>query len=278
MKIVSTGATLSSPEFYKKKKKARQTKLIVAGVGLLVVLGAFVFVSRMERFRISAVSVSGAQVISSDDVERVAKETLSGYYLYLVPRDSSFLYSRQALERELGASFPRFSNLGVSLASLQELEVTVSERKPYALYCGAEISPQDASVCYFLDTEGFIFDFAPTFSEGVYFVYASAQALENPRGSQFLPASVFKSLTDFVEGLKALGFEPRALKSGESQFEIFLPSEARILLARESDLALIYSDLESFLADEAIKTQENFLERVAELDLRTANKVFYKFK
>ena len=105
-----------------------------------------------------------------------------------------------------------------------------------------------------------------------------APALEDPLGKEFMPVATFGALAQFVEDLPALGIEPLAAEVGQEEIIIILRGEARMRLRRESDLALIHSNLAAFLGDESIRVQTDFIQRVAELDLRTENKVFYRFK
>jgi hypothetical protein len=273
MKIVSTGRTISTTEYYEKKlKERRRRRLLVVGC-LLLVAGLAVFLSRLEQVRIREVTVSGARVIPEDKVIAAASEAISGYYLYLIPRNNALLYPRQGVEETLSQTFPRTSSVSASLAGMNALNIEVSEREPYALYC-----PPGEATCYFLDYQGFIFDISPTFSEGVYFTYSFESPLPDPLGREMLPVEEFQALAQFIEGLPRLGLDAyRAVISADS-FEVILPREARVLAPRGVNLALIYSNVGSFLESDEIKGDKDFLSRFSELDLRTENKVFYRFR
>ena len=152
----------------------------------------------------------------------------------------------------------------------QKLLITVEERAPFALYC--------ISDCFFLDEEGFIFANAPSFSSGVYFVYVTENPVLNPLGKRFITIEEFESLSRFKETLAMLGIESLALDVGDSEYRLTMLESGQIIWRRDSNLTLIKSNLEAFLSDNSIRAQENFLDRILYLDLRTENKVFYKFR
>ena len=68
------------------------------------------------------------------------------------------------------------------------------------------------------------------------------------------------------------------LELGDGEYKLFLSNNGQIIWRRNSDLALIGLNLEAFLSDDSIQAQSNFLDKILYLDLRTENKVFYKFK
>ncbi len=277
MKIVSTGKTISSFEFYEKRVRAKRKKiLILSGVSVFV-LALIIFISRLENLRIATVNVSGAKVISPDAVISVSDEVLSGYYLWLIPRDNILLYPRQKLERAISTRHPRFSSVQISLSGLNTLDIVLAEREPYALYCGEVAKPDETSECYFLDNTGLVFDRAPSFSSGVYFVFAGDSISGEPLGQEFLPSQEFESLMNFLEELSQLGFHSLSLELSLGEFHLSFEKQGELIWRREPSLERTFSNLKSFLAEPSIASQTDFLQKVGELDLRTEDKVFYRF-
>jgi cell division septal protein FtsQ len=274
MKIVSKGNTISTTEYLEKKQKARRKKLAwIAGL-VFVLLIILVLLSRIEKFRIHDVSVSGTEVVNTEAVAVAAQEALSGYYFYLVPRNNFLVYPHSKIISVLADKFPRLSQIEVSLDGSQALVVKALEREPFALYCVSV----ESNTCYFLDKEGFVFDFAPSFSSGVYFVYTK-EGLTDPLGEALLASPEdFQALSAFITKLSQLGLNALSLQISESEYKMNLKNGGKILWLRDSDLAHIFSNLESFLKSPEIKSEKDFLERIAILDLRTENKVFYTFR
>jgi hypothetical protein len=278
MKIVSKGNTLFSAETYDKKREERKRKFLLIFSGLLIVFVALILASQVEQFQIKEVEVEGAQVITEDEVEKSVKETLSGRYFWLVPKSNALLYSGEEIRENLLREFPRFSAVELSLDGAQTLVAYVAERDPFALYCPSATRPENASSCFFLDDTGFIFDEAPAFSGVVYFVYALADPLEDPEGKQFMPEDEFRSLSIFIEGIKTLGFEPMAVEVSDRERRLMLPAGATITWNADDNLTHLYANLEAFMNSETIQADKNFIDRVFSLDLRTENKVFYRFR
>lgn len=270
MKIVSTGKTLASSEFYSKKQKASRKRKIIYSVSAFVILVLFILVSRLDKLRVSEIRVEGATVTGAETVSKAVHELIDGYYLWIIPRNSILFYPRVRVERALAKRFPRFAQIEVSLEGTQALVVEVLEREPFALYC------REAEQCWFLDTEGFIFDSAPTFSEGVYLVYTIEPALETPLGALLLPQAEFKAIDTFVTSLNTFGFRPLAVEIGVTDVSLSLVREARVLWSRSADYARTLSNLQSFLESPTISAQGDFIQKVRQLDLRTEDKVFWK--
>jgi cell division septal protein FtsQ len=271
MKIVSSGRALNSAEFYKKKKKRRRIKFVLILLGVLAIIGALVYLSRLERFLIIDVTVVGENIVDKGDTIQAVQQLINGYYLWVIPRDNTFLYPRRIIKQRLIEGFSRLESVDLNLDEFRTLVVTVKERIPFALYCVAD-------ECFFLDKEGFIFALAPSFSDGVYFVYSTEEPIDNPIGKQLTSTENFESLLGFMKILPTLNLHPMAMKITVDDYNLLLSNGGRLIWRREDDPVLLRSNLEAFLSDDSIKVQEDFLEKVLYLDLRTTNKVFYKFK
>ncbi len=270
MKIVSKGNTISTPEFRTKKMKARRKHLsLVWGLSAFLLV-AFIAALHLTALRIQSVSVTGADATGADAVENIIRQEISGSYLWIFPKNSALLYPERVIEAKLLATFPRLSVADVSLDGLSTLAVDVLEREPFALYC--------ASACSFLDESGFIFDKAPTFSDGVYFIYTDMRREPKVLGEAFLPTEAFAALAAFVRKIHNLGITPVSLAMYEDRNTLLLTTGATLLWQEGVDVNGVYADLEAFLGSEAIQAETNFWGRVVEVDLRTPNKVFYRFR
>ena len=270
MKIVSSGRVLNSREFYEKKKKRKRIKFFILLAGFLSVLYLLVYLSRQERFMITEVAVLGENIVDKEELTQITEYLLEGNYFWLIPRANALIFPRRAIKQSLIEEFPRLKSVDLDLGKQRRLLITVDERLPFALYC--------ASDCFFLDEEGLIFAPAPSFSSGVYFIYSVLDPIENPVGKRFITIEKFESLSKFIKTLSALNILPLALEVGDDEYSLSLSDDRKIIWRRDGDLALIYSNLEAFLSNDSIRAQRNFLDRILYLDLRTEDKVFYKFK
>ncbi|MEK7461887.1 MAG: hypothetical protein AAB586_02345 [Patescibacteria group bacterium] len=271
MRIISSGKVLNSAEFYKKKKRRRRIRLALLLVGLLAILSSLIYFSRQKRFLIIGVTITGENVVDKEEMSQTVQKLISGYYFWVIPRNNTFVYPRQTIEQNLTEAFPRIKSINLNLDESRTLVVMVEERVPFALYCVND-------ECFFLDKEGLIFAPAPSFSDGVYFIYSTDEPMSDPVGKRVLAPEEFESLLKFRESLSTLNINSSALKIGADDYTLLWSDNKRLMWQKDDDLLLVGSNLEAFLSDDAIKTQSNFLEKILYLDLRTANKVFYKFK
>lgn len=278
MKIVSSGKVLNSSAFYRKKKKRQRLQFILLTIGFLLILASFVYFSRQERFLITEVVVMGEGVADQEEIVRTTERLLAGYYLWIIPRAGELIYPRHAIEESLIREFPRLKSVDLGLAESKTLRIGVEERLPAALYCADTLNPGNTSECYFLDEDGFIFAPAPSFSGVVYFVYAAEAPIEDPIGKEFVASEEFRVLAKFIEDLATLNLRSVALELGKSGYRLLLSTGGEIRWRRDSDLALIRSNLESFLSDASIRARSDFFDKILYLDLGTENKVFYRFK
>lgn len=202
-------------------------------------------VSHNDKWRIDRIDIVGANAVSPDAMRALVEEKLLGNYFFVYARENSFLFPRAEIERILPETFPRLKTVSVSSVDAHTAVATVSERKPYALWCGNEfnLEMQELADCWFIDEAGFIFDRAPVFSEGVYLkVYGTVvekNAGDPLRGA--LPAIRFANVNTFAKLIRTeLGEPARIEMKGE----------------RESEVAIRASAVYPFLAGVAIRFKD----------------------
>ncbi|MEK7112203.1 MAG: hypothetical protein AAB875_02645, partial [Patescibacteria group bacterium] len=96
MRIISSGKVLNSAEFYKKKKRRRRIRLALLLVGLLAILSSLIYFSRQERFLITGVTITGENIVDKEEMSQTVQKLISGYYFWVIPRNNTFVYPRQA--------------------------------------------------------------------------------------------------------------------------------------------------------------------------------------
>lgn len=278
-----------SPELQKlrtkRKRERNRTITIVSVVSVLLVVG-IVLASRIPKLQIVSVSVSGNQVIATDKVLEVVDRHLSGNYLYVIPHRNAILYPRRAILRDLRATFPRFAAISLNRVGFKKLEISVTEGRGNALWCGLAIEPVDfRAPCYFTDESGTIIDHAPYYSGDVYLRFYGGVPLvsENPIGQQFLPQNAFQNLLAFARGVADLGFPVKAVRIGPGEEDALLIEQggATPVLLRFKAAADYNVLLANFTATirkrevaEELATKRDKLEY---FDMRFSNKVYFKF-
>ncbi|MBX4215815.1 hypothetical protein KW797_02620 [Candidatus Parcubacteria bacterium] len=249
------------------------------------VICAFVFFIREPFVRVQAVTVMGEEALSESEVQAMASTTLEGYYFSVLPRDSIFFYPRAALERELSSRFTRVHDVEVSRQSLRSLSITLHERAPVYLWCGAE-KEIVTTACFFLDEEGYVFERAPTFSGSILTRFygplekGTEAVSDEAIGKYFLPSGNFVLLGDFVRKVAMLSLAPSYLvKKEDGDMELFLKEGGKVALSLKEDMEKMFSNLESALLADPLKSDmEKRRTALDYIDLRFGNKVFFKFR
>lgn len=235
-------------------------------VSLTVLVSAPIIALRNEHLLISNINVLGNSSVEVDEIKSLVTAHLAGFYFKLLPKSDFLLLKREQIVRDLLTAIPRLSYAAVTLSSIKDLEVEVTERKPYALYCKGE--------CYFMDEYGFVFAPAPSFSEGVYLIFESEPVIESPIGKSFLEPELFAKVDGFVTNLKDLGFFPKKLiKTGE-EYVLEVQNKTQVRWRESQHLAKLFSDLGSFMQSSKLKPSD--IDSLSYMDLRFENKIFFK--
>lgn len=265
-------------EYAKQKKKILLIRSAIF-LTLCVLLCVFVvWLSGLPALQINTISISGATVLREETLKEEVNMMLSGKYLWLVPKTNIFVYPRKQIEVALSKRYPRISS--VSLATLDKgmLMVTLRERQPFALWCDNVPTDTSVSQCYFLDTDGFVFDHAPQFSGDAYFKYYGILPYEAPVGSYYLSSTTrFHELSDFVSDVKKLDISPLYITAkNQESFELFIFGGGKILFDTQEGLKKISERLSALLKTQNLVPREGGELLVEYIDLRFGNKMFFK--
>ncbi|MEK7148624.1 MAG: hypothetical protein AAB770_01770 [Patescibacteria group bacterium] len=259
----------------------------------IVLLLAFLFfvalggVSHNDRWQISQLDITGIKTVSEDAVRALAKEKLLGNYFFVYSRNNSYLFPKKEIELSIIETFPRLATVSVNRTDNRALEINTSERKPYALWCGQNVTPSLVD-CWFIDEAGFVFDHAPVFSGGVYLEVYSKLIEKNVgvplRAS--LPHSRFISADTFVKLLeREVGDPLRIILKPEGEAEIIIrASEAypfllgvTIRFKDEESPAVLIKRLHSAISKE-FPDNVALKKKLLYIDMRFGNKIFFGFE
>lgn len=261
------------------------------GVAVLLLMLIFFVVgggiSQHEEWKIANVEVSGARVLDPQSLESSTRDTLLGNYYWVYARSNSYIYPKQEIERTLLEKFPRIASTTIERTTLQILHVTVSEREPFALWCGTTFTHASTTPkhCQFLDQTGFVFDEAPTFSPGVYLeFYGPLTTSERVVGNYLMPL-YFKKIEDLVKNLASLAKPTRATINTDQEVTLTLQTSNQYPLLAGVELRFDMKQnpktlAENLLAALAVQFPENTRtkKKLQYIDLRFDNKVFFGFE
>lgn len=292
MKKKSILETPRLKELKKKKRKKIYKKIVIFAVFFLVFLTGLVFLSHWKEIKIQDIQVEGNKIVESKDVKNVVDSYIQGKYLGLFPKNNSFIYPEKKIKKDLEEKYRRLKNVNIEVDAndLKTLWISVSEYDGEYMWCGEQIiSDSIDQQCYFLDSNGYIFDKAPYFSGDVYFKFYGNSDFDplNPIGSYFLP-DYFSKLVSFKDAVEKMNLKPVVFnledkEANEGGLYLFnssqVPNAPKILFKLDSDYEKIEENLQSAITTEPLQTSlKNSLSNLNYIDLRFGNKIYYKFR
>lgn len=245
-----------SPKNVKKKRLKLIAKVSFVLFLLIIIIGSFSYSSKSPVLRIQNIEIIGNISVSSKDITDFVKSKLTGNYFFFFPKNNSLLYPRNFIQNSILSLFIQLNSVDVRLKNLNTLEINVSERKPYSLWCVGEL--MDANECYFMDKSGLIFAKAPSFSGNVFIRYY---------GKKYSEEKQFKEIDSFIQAIQKLDISVIAVSAKDNgDFEI-VSKTGQIFFNNKKSFDDTLANLMIILKE---KKNINYI------DLRYGNKVYFK--
>lgn len=265
--------------------RTRRRRARLAALGMFVILMmalayAVHLVSYTEPLSISAIRVTGAERVDPAIIETYVDTQLrTEAFRYISPRNM-FAYPKESLEQGIIASFPRISDASVSRETLlaKTIDVHISERSPFALWCTPLPADTGVQDCYALDETGFIFTASATSTHGEFeTAYTFTGGVEDgPVGAKFVPGqfpSVLALLRVLQQSTSLIPVRVDVLP--EQDFNVTLEQGFYVKLSFGQDAQTIARNLNLVLSSDALRDRTEDIEYI---DLRFGNRVYYKMK
>lgn len=282
---------LNAPRLNELKRRRRRNvsnKILLLLFGVSVVVAGCSYLSKFPRLNIKEVEIMGNKVLDADMLKTEVRNHLSGNYVWLFPKTNILFYPQKAIKNILQDKFKTISAINLSITDTQNLAVSLTERVPKYTWCGHVtklLNSNSNQKCYFLDSEGYIFDEAPYFSPGVYLkFYGDVNVnLENPPGVYFLKDK-FAQIITFKNRLTEFGINVNSFwlnNLGDAYFFLSTKEELgpKIIFKLDSDLEKVAENLHTALNTEPLKTKfKTKFSALEYIDLRFGNKVYDKFR
>lgn len=275
---------LNSPSQHREEylRKKRKKRLIKWGVALCIffsIAGALSYISYRPSLRISQVEFSGGVLLTFEDIETETLSYLEGAYFWVAPRNNAFLYPKKSLRAHLQETFRRIDTIEVELKNPKTLSVSISERKPYAMWC-KELPESEDRTCYFMDRNSTIFAEAPQFSGDAYMKYYGPLGGETVIGTEYMASTTqFLELSEFVERIKNMSLRPQyVVAKEEGEFLLRIRGGGDIYFNNKEPFLKAGDNLEELLRTPALAKNSSGTLPIEYIDLRFGNKLFYKLK
>lgn len=280
-------APFVSEKLAKRKRLLRTVRIIFYSVVFIALTLLTWWFSHAKAFQIATIEVSGAAVISADDITADTNSALAGSYAFIFPKTQIFWYPKTHIQKLLLSKYPRIQNVTLSKKG-STLNVAVTERVPKYLWCGETVPDTSAEAftrdCYFTDENGFVFATAPNFSDAVYIkLYAAVLSPEAPIGSLVFTRETLTHIDTFASGIKSAMIVPYAyVTDSNNDVSILLISSGnqvpRVLYNTSMDPVTSSMAFRSAVGTEplASKLKKSF-SALEYIDTRFDKKIFYKF-
>ncbi len=253
------------------KKTARQfsplAKQLVLGGLLLSTCALLTYgvykVTRIERFLVASVVVSGGETISHEEVAAVTESKLLGDYYALVPRRFMYAVPKAAIVESVKA-LPRVKDARITVED-NEVMIAVTEYEPYAIVCH--------EACLLVDRDGVAFAAAPELKGRSLLRVEVPEAF--PLYAQPVGREELLMLNELRAGLhefQSWGMSRVRIEATDT-VELWF-DESKVLVTKYDNAPLILKRLAQILENETFAhlSPGNFVY----IDMRYGNKVFVK--
>ena len=243
--------------------------IFISVTAYLLFFSSFLMVAR--------INVSGTQAVDPDLIRGVVKSSLSGKYFGLISKNNLILADKNGLMKSIKDGSKRIEDVTVKKNFPDTLDIFVTERKSSVVICSA-------GNCFVLDDGGKVSeqaDFAADeLGENELAVLTDGGNKEISIGDQVLDKNYLQYIAEVKDKLKSdlnldidKNYHTPQLVSGDIRVTT---SEGWMIYFDESIPVAKEVDTLKLVLDEKINSdQRTDLEYI---DLRTENKVYYKFK
>jgi|SRR3989344_2442021 len=262
--------------------KKRRKKLVVRVISYSLLVVAFVFglsfLSRAQFLNIKEIKVIGNNAIKTEEIIKIAEEKISGKVAGLFSRSNVLLYPRYEIESEILKQFKRISDAEVSIEKFSILNIEITERQIFGLWCEALLNQISDEKCFYLDKTGFLFDEAPNFSGNSYVRYYTATSSEAV-SDYFVETSDFERLNTFLTQLsKTFNVQVLKVVNNPESIEIYFNVGTKIILSSDSDFEKTLENLVVFVNELKSQKEVDSFASFEHIDLQFGNKIFYKLR
>lgn len=270
-RIVYTSARAS-----KKASSRRVAFLAVVGAGMLFLAVGVVFVCRMPSAQIRRITLTGMKTLEEAVLRERIDAGLEGARAWVLPRGSFFLASAGAIASDLEKNFPRIENAAVVKKFPDALDVAITERVLWGVFCNS-LESSSTPACVYIDSSGIAYEEAPEL-EGKLLVIVRSDSGGGALGAAVADPAVMSQMRTLIRELsdKADIMITGFILSSRVPSEIRAVSSEgfTLIFTREDDISAGLDVLKRVLTGE-IKDRRNKLDYI---DLRFGNKVFYKLR
>lgn len=260
-------------------------RAVLFGFAIGFFFGTIIFFFYSQFFQISRVEVEGNKFVSTKDIRDTVRFGLVGRVYGVIPARHISFFPKDQIKITLADKYPRLDEIIFYRESLNLIKVSVTEKKPEALWCS------DDGSCSFVDRDGFVYAPAPRFSPGVFLEWTSATGTDPWASRQPIEPEYFSKLLLVGDDLDEILHQTSAgrwqivsVEKGDSDDWSFgvtdktkPMSDWEIFINGKTDRGQINIAMRAVLEGMgAVGTTTGLLPLLDYVDLRFENKVFYR--
>ena len=258
----------------RKRQASHFRKILAYFVFVLFFISLAVWGLTTDKVRIKDVIVSGNSSVPTLDILQITNMETSKYYLWIIPTNNIFLLRQDQIENDILSKIKKINSVKVSIGGIDKIEISVTERKPEDLWCAG--NPATTGSCYFMDSNGFIFENAGQFSTSTFPVYFGLIKGDNPIGQLYFKNN-FNNISNLFGTLKKMSFEPQYFNAiDEHEYEVYLSGGGKILFDDEESFGTSLTDLQALVDNNYVKTDSSSVKKINYIDLRFGSKVNFQ--
>lgn len=270
---------MPSSRYYKFKEVSRKERikklknlfLFIVISGLFLGIIWMIFLSPF--FKIKKINiVSENAYLNRDDIMKIISETAP-----LGFRENLLLVSKFRLKKELTAAFPAIKDITIKKSLFHTLMVDFRQRIPVGIWCYPAGGQPQADNCYYFDSEGIAFAYAPQTEGGLILKITDLSKNDISLGNKVLDNGRINFVMDFMDKIDKINtfriLEFKVIPSSSVDFEAVTDNGWSIYLDDKQEPASAVNNL-MIVLDEAIKNTGN----LEYIDLRIPSRIFYKLK
>jgi cell division septal protein FtsQ len=135
----------------RRKKQILIWKTIGIIVFVVVIVGAVSFLANSKYITIQNVNIQGNVVVGMKEIADIVEKENGGSFLAIFPKKNILLYPKSSIKKDILTAYPRVESVTIGLSGLTNLNITIKEREPFALWCR---TPEEITATVSSETEG----------------------------------------------------------------------------------------------------------------------------
>mgnify|MGYP001576242826 CR=1 FL=1 len=271
---------ITHSRLHSRRRRRFLGKIFIFLISVAIILFSISFISSLSLFSIHNINIIGVNDDLAESLRSNIDEQLQGKYWHLFARKNFLIFPRTEIEKGIRGKFVQIEDVSISLSDTHTLSVNISERKPYALWCGDKVLAviSDKNKCFYLDKNGLIFGETASSSDDYLVFFGEIDKKENPIGGHLSNQAIIYGLDFFVESLRSLSMKPVSVFfAGNGEIDVVLEKGPKLILSEILPFDTALDNLQYIMRDSTIGWKNNSISSsVSYIDLRFGNKVFFR--